>query len=84
MKNIDSIKILKATGENAEGIQKVTESSSRGMYQLCGWSEAEIDNHFNVVGGAEKLKKSILNFTEEDILRIKILKFIIKKVANLK
>ena len=71
MININDIKISKATPDDAEGIQMLTAESSKGMYELCGWSEVEINNHFNaetIKDGTEKLKKSIPSFTEDDIM----------------
>lgn len=71
MKNIDTIKISKAVVKDAEGIQNLTAESSKGMYTLCGWSEEEINNHFNpekIKGGAERLRNSISTFTDADIL----------------
>jgi ribosomal protein S18 acetylase RimI-like enzyme len=68
MKDIGTIKILRATPEDAPGIQKVTELSSREMYRLCGLSDQEIDDHFDTAEGEEKLRKNILNFSEADIL----------------
>lgn len=71
MKNIDAIKIVRAKVEDAQGIQNLTVESSRGMYVLCGWSEEEINNHFNpekIKDGAERLSHSISIFTDRDIL----------------
>jgi ribosomal protein S18 acetylase RimI-like enzyme len=73
MKNINTIKISQATTEDAEGIQELVAKSSIGMYKLCGWSEKEIIERFNperIKEGANKLKKSIESFTEEDILLV--------------
>jgi N-acetylglutamate synthase-like GNAT family acetyltransferase len=71
MKDIHNIKISKATTSDAEGIQNLTVESSKGMYKLCGWSQEDIDNHFNpekIKEGAERLKESIKIFTDVDIL----------------
>jgi len=71
MKSIHNIKISRATIDDAEGIQNLTVESSRGMYKLCGWSQEDIDSHFNpekIKEGAERLKESIKIFTDVDIL----------------
>jgi ribosomal protein S18 acetylase RimI-like enzyme len=71
MKNIDNIKISKAIPDDAEGIQILTAESSKGMYALCGWSPEEISNHFpieKIKEGAERLRKLIPTFTEDDIM----------------
>jgi ribosomal protein S18 acetylase RimI-like enzyme len=71
MKNITDIKISRAISDDAEGIQTLTAESSKGMYKLCGWSEEEINNHFNaetIKEGVEKLRKSIPTFTEANIM----------------
>lgn len=65
------IKISKAETGDAEGIQHLTIESSKGMYELCGWSPKEIEDHFPTVKtkeAIERLGKNIANFTEEDIL----------------
>ena len=66
-----NIKISLATPSDAEGIQSLTVESSKGMYELCGWSPKEIEDHFppeKIKEGSEKLRKNILTFTDEDIL----------------
>lgn len=73
MLNIDNIKILKAVNDDAEGIQILTIESSKGMYELCGWSPKEIKDHFpseKNKEGAERLRKNIPTFTEENILLV--------------
>lgn len=73
MKNIDNIKISKATQDDAEGIQILTIESSKGMYELCGWSQKEIEDHFpseKTKEAIERLRKNIANFTEENNLLV--------------
>ncbi|MEI6553309.1 MAG: GNAT family N-acetyltransferase [bacterium] len=68
MKNIT---ISKANPSDAKGIQMLTVESSKGMYELCGWSSKEIEDHFppeKNKEGAERLRKNIPTFTEDDIL----------------
>jgi ribosomal protein S18 acetylase RimI-like enzyme len=71
MLHIDNLKISKAISDDAEGIQTLTIESSKGMYELCGWSPKEIEDHFPTEKnkeGAERLRKNIPTFTEENIL----------------
>lgn len=71
MKDLNSVVISKATFEDAEGIQELTKDASKGMYELCGWSTKEIDNHFSpekMKEGVDKLRKAITTFTGSDIL----------------
>ena len=71
MQDTKTIKILKAVEQDADDIQILVAKSSEGMYKLCGWSQSEIEKHFSpekIKEGADKLKKSISNFTEDDIL----------------
>lgn len=68
---IDNLKISKAISDDAEGIQALTIKSSKGMYELCGWSPKEIEEHFppeKNKEGAERLRNNIIAFTEENIL----------------
>ncbi len=68
---LSKIKILKATPEDAEGIQKLTVEASKGMYELCGWSPKEIEDHFppeKTKEVIERLEKNIGNFTDDNSL----------------
>ena len=68
MKNIT---ISRATIDDADGIQTLTVISSKGMYELCGWSEKEIESHFSpemIKNGTYKLREAIKTFGESDIL----------------
>ena len=70
---INNISIVKATPSDATEIQRLTAESSRGMYKLCGWTDIEIQNHFNperIKDGAKKLESAILSFTGSSILFI--------------
>ena len=73
MKYIDDIKISKAIPSDAEGIQTLTIESSKGMYELCGWSPKEIEDHFppeKAKEAAERLGKNIPTFTDDNILLV--------------
>jgi ribosomal protein S18 acetylase RimI-like enzyme len=68
---MNNIKIESAIPSDAEGIQALTIEASSGMHKLCGWSEQEISNHFppeKAKKAAERLEKSIADFTEDNIL----------------
>ena len=68
---MQNIKISRAVPNNAEGIQTLTIESSKGMYELCGWSSKEIEDHFppeKTVKAIDRLEKAINNFTEANIL----------------
>jgi ribosomal protein S18 acetylase RimI-like enzyme len=68
---MQNITISRATIDDAEGIQILTAISSKGMYELCGWSEKEIQNHFSpeiIKSGTNKLKENIAIFSDSDIL----------------
>ncbi|MEI7777703.1 MAG: GNAT family N-acetyltransferase [bacterium] len=70
-KEMIKVRISRAVVDDAEGIQSLISEASKGMYELCGWSEKEIIERFNpevIREGAEKIGKSIATFTESDIL----------------
>lgn len=69
----NKVEILRGTTDDAEGVQALVGEASKGMYRLCGWTEKEIDNHFNpemIKGGADRLKEAITTFTEANILLV--------------
>jgi len=68
---MENIKISRAVPSDAEGIQTLTIESSKGMYELCGWSPKEIEDHFppeKTKEAIDRLEKVIANFTEASIL----------------
>jgi ribosomal protein S18 acetylase RimI-like enzyme len=68
---LTKVRISKAVVDDAGGIQSLVSEASKGMYELCGWSPKEIDDHFKpevIKEGAEKIGKSIATFTEVNIL----------------
>lgn len=68
---MQDITITKAIADDAEGIQTLTAISSKGMYELCGWSGKDIESHFSaekIKEGTNKLRKSIPTFDESQIL----------------
>jgi ribosomal protein S18 acetylase RimI-like enzyme len=68
---LSKIGISRATPKDAEGIQILTIESSKGMYELCGWSPKEVEDHFppkKTKEAIERLGENIANFTEENIL----------------
>jgi N-acetylglutamate synthase-like GNAT family acetyltransferase len=77
IKDVENIskkfEISEATADDAMGIQTVIRESSKGMYELCGWSAEDIDKHFNsktVEQGAEIIAKYIKTFTDANILLV--------------
>lgn len=73
MKNISNLIISRAVPDDAEGIQTLIKEASRGMYELCGWSQKDINDHFSpekMKEGIDKSRESIANFTDADILFI--------------
>jgi ribosomal protein S18 acetylase RimI-like enzyme len=65
------VEILRGVVDDAEGIQALVSEASKGMYKLCGWTEKEIEDHFNpeiTKGGADKTREAIAAFTEANIL----------------
>ncbi len=70
-RDMDSFEsISKASVNDAEGIQSLISESSKGMLDLCGWSETEIANHFSVDKNKKdnKANNPINSFTDSDIL----------------
>lgn len=66
-------KIVKAVTSDAEEIQRVTSNASIGMYQLCGWSDKDINTRVTeekIKEGTGRLADSIANFTDNEVILI--------------